>query len=73
MIDICSHGILTLCVLPGWQMNVNVNVNLDFHAFLRPLRFPTERGACHDAPGRRPLMRDVIAPDYIRLVCRVLI
>ena len=36
--------------------------------YSRPLRFPTERGACHDAPGRRPLMRDVIAPDYIRLV-----
>ena len=29
----------------------------------RPFRFPTERGACHDAgaPGRRPLMRDLIA------------
>ena len=31
---------------------------------LRPFRFPTERVACHDAsPGRRPLMRDVIAAD----------
>ena len=25
---------LTLCVLPGWQMNVNVNVNYEFILFL---------------------------------------
>ena len=29
-----------------------------------PFRFPTERGACHDASGRRPLMRDVIAAGF---------